>query len=112
MPDSDLLQAIHAYVSDFYENATHNKGLIDFASMDETALLAMGILLEEAAAQCLGDIGDMALFEGEVKEPQEDLRDTRSDVRTRRGSVTTLNSTSRNIKISALYHIATCTLCD
>lgn len=33
--------------------------------MDETALIAMGILLEEAAKESLGETGDMALVEGE-----------------------------------------------
>ena len=95
LPDSDLLQAVHAYASDFYENATHDKGLIDFASMDETALLAIGILLEEATAHCLGDTGDMVFVEDESKEPDEDLRGNLSEVRTRTGSTTTLEYTSR-----------------
>ena len=95
LPDSDILEAIHAYASDFYRNATHDGGMIDFASMDETALLAIGILLEEAATQCLGDTGDMVFVEGETKEPQEDLRSTLSEVRARRGSATIKESTSR-----------------
>ena len=33
--------------------------------MDETALLAMGILLEEAAKEILGDAGDLVFVEGE-----------------------------------------------
>lgn len=65
LPDTDLLKAIHAYVSDFYRASTHDKGHCDFRSMNETALLAMGILLEEAAAEVLGEAGDMALVEAE-----------------------------------------------
>jgi len=34
--------------------------------MDETALLAMGILFEEAAAEALGKTGDLALLEGDL----------------------------------------------
>lgn len=34
--------------------------------MDETALLALGILLEETAEQLLGKSGDLALTEGSV----------------------------------------------
>jgi hypothetical protein len=33
--------------------------------MDETALLALGVLLEEAAVQVLGENGDMVLVEPE-----------------------------------------------
>jgi hypothetical protein len=65
LPDSDLLKAIHAYTSDFYDNATTNHGRFDWRSMDETALIAMGILLEETAKESLGKTGDMAFVEGE-----------------------------------------------
>ena len=65
LPDSDLLKAIHAYASDFYSRATANGGLLDFESLDETALLGLGILLEEMAEHVLGDTGDLAFVEGE-----------------------------------------------
>ena len=65
LPDSDLIKAVHSYTSDFYDMATPNKGLHDFRSFDETALLAFGILLEEAARETLGETGDMALVEPE-----------------------------------------------
>ena len=65
LPDSDLLKAIHAYASDFYSRATTNGGLLDFESLDETALLGLGILLEEMAEHVLGDTGDLAFVEGE-----------------------------------------------
>lgn len=65
LPSSDMLQAIHAYASDFYDNATMDRGQDDFRSMDETALIAMGILLEEMAQESLGETGDMVLVEGE-----------------------------------------------
>lgn len=38
---------------------------MSFCSMDETALLAVGILLEEAAEEVLGEKGDMVFVEGE-----------------------------------------------
>jgi UAF complex subunit Rrn10 len=63
LPDSELVKAIHAYASDFYDMATSNAGQHDFKSFDETALLAIGILLEEAAAEMLGETGDMTLVE-------------------------------------------------
>lgn len=65
MPDSDLLKGIHAYASDFYGRATTNGGILDFESLDETALLSLGILLEEMAEHVLGDTGDLAFVEGE-----------------------------------------------
>ena len=74
MPDSDLLKAIHAYASDFYGRATKNGGEVDFESFDETALLGLGVLLEEAAANVLGDTGDLAFIEGEeVDEPNDKI---------------------------------------
>ena len=66
LPDSDLLKTIHAYASDFYANAAPDGGKSDFKSLDETALLAIGILLEEAAAEALGQTGDLALVEAAV----------------------------------------------
>lgn len=67
LPDSDLLKHIHMYVSDFYSAGHLEDTRDDFRSMDETALLAMGILLEEAAAHALGKTGDLAFVEGEEK---------------------------------------------
>jgi hypothetical protein len=84
LPDSDLLKAIHAYASDFYSMATHDKGRCDFRSMDETALLALSVLLEEAAVEVLGETGDMVLVEPEGLEnivPEE--RITRHQIKGR-----------------------------
>ena len=63
LPDSDLLKALHAYASDYYGATTEDQEKIDFRSLDETALLALGILLEEAAHEALGTTGDLALVE-------------------------------------------------
>lgn len=68
LPDSDLLKAIHIYAADFYSRATMDKGLGDFRSMDGTALLALGILLEETAKEELGEAGDMVFVEGEEED--------------------------------------------
>jgi hypothetical protein len=65
LPESELLKAIHAYASDFYSTATEDRGKCDFRSLGETALIALGVLLEEAAAQVLGETGDMVLVEPE-----------------------------------------------
>jgi len=68
LPDSDLLKAIHTYTSDYYASATTNRGLGDWHSMDGTALIALGILLEESAREALGETGDMVFVEGEEVE--------------------------------------------
>jgi hypothetical protein len=65
LPDSDLLKEIHAYTADFYSTAVTQERNLDFRSMDETALLAMGILMEEAAKQVIGKTGDLAFVEEE-----------------------------------------------
>ncbi|PHH77902.1 hypothetical protein CDD82_3308 [Ophiocordyceps australis] len=72
LPESDLLKAIHAYASHFYgamQRAQPNRPggnlrlLVDDRSMDETALLAFGILLEEAGREALGRGGDLVFTE-------------------------------------------------
>lgn len=65
LPDSGMLRAIHAYVSDFYASSTEDGGTFDFRSLDETALIAIGILLEEAVKETLGQNGDMVFVEPE-----------------------------------------------
>lgn len=66
LPDSEMLRAVHAYASDFYSSATgRGKEKIDSWSLDETALIAVGILLEEAVREALGENGDMAFVEPE-----------------------------------------------
>ncbi|KAJ9663416.1 hypothetical protein H2201_005624 [Coniosporium apollinis] len=64
LPDSDLLKALHAYASDYYSENSSTIAVKDLKSLDETALLAMGILMEEAAAAALDKTGDLALIEG------------------------------------------------
>jgi hypothetical protein len=65
LPDSDLLKALHCYASDFYSRATVDGGLGDWRSLDETALIALGILMEEATRDTLGQTGDLVFTEGE-----------------------------------------------
>ena len=61
LPDSDLLKAVHAYVADFYDSIYDSCWSLE--SMDESALLAVGILLEEAASYALGESGELAFDE-------------------------------------------------
>ncbi|KAF5559862.1 hypothetical protein FNAPI_4503 [Fusarium napiforme] len=83
LPDSDLLKAIHAYTSAFYsvrnrERQPPDSRNITERSMDETALLAFGILLEEAGKEVLGRRGDLVFTEGaddgpvDASEPVQD----------------------------------------
>ncbi|KAI1401666.1 hypothetical protein F4819DRAFT_314661 [Hypoxylon fuscum] len=72
LPDSDVLKAIHSYSSHFYAVGARRRREIvgpvvrsvDERSMDETALLAFGILLEEAGRDALGRKGDLVFTEG------------------------------------------------
>ena len=71
LPDSDLLKALHIYASEYYSKALGTQRDVSYESMEETALLAFGILLEETAEHILGETGDMILVEGEeVSEPE------------------------------------------
>lgn len=81
-----MLIAIHQYASDFYAN--NGMGPPSYESLDETALLAIGmfrfprrgkgflvahgpegVLLEEAVKACIGDSGDLALIDEGVFVP-------------------------------------------
>lgn len=74
LPDSDLLTAVHEYASDFY-GRSYGGGTVDFMSMDETALIAVGVLLEEWAAT-VGREGWRAFVEGEEREKREGEKET------------------------------------
>ncbi|KAJ5748693.1 uncharacterized protein N7511_010389 [Penicillium nucicola] len=80
LPSSELLETIHAYAADFYEYATADNGQDDHKTMDETALLAMGILIEEMSKDALGETGDLVLVEGqELVEEEEEQTGAESD---------------------------------
>lgn len=89
LPESDLLKAVHSYASDFYSHAVTNGGKTDFKSMDETALMAFGILLEEQMREALGKTGDLVFTEG--AEIQDALSATRSMLSRRRSKKRRLN---------------------
>jgi hypothetical protein len=76
LPESDMLKTLHCYISDFYSRAITDDGMGDYRSMDETALIALGILLEEAARDTLGQTGDLIFTEGEEvqKSPSRKIR--------------------------------------
>ncbi|KAJ5550818.1 hypothetical protein N7535_001242 [Penicillium sp. DV-2018c] len=91
LPSSELLETIHAYAADYYQYATADNGKDDIQTMDETALLAMGILIEEMAKEELGETGDLALVEGhELSEEEDEKTGAESDT-----TNTTTQSTTR-----------------
>ncbi|KAK2882445.1 hypothetical protein FQN49_000337 [Arthroderma sp. PD_2] len=94
LPDSDLLKAIHAYTSDLYGNGTVDRGQSAWRSMDETALIALGFLLEEVATEALEETGDMVFVEGEVACDSESVVEA-SSVRSRQTSVSAFSMRSR-----------------
>ncbi|SPQ24933.1 8ec96993-4bc2-44b1-bda7-8ba71ac522fb [Thermothielavioides terrestris] len=75
LPDSGLLKSVHGYASRFYEAAAARLGpkcvvgtrIVDERSMDETALLAFGILLEEASRDALGKRDDLVFTEASME---------------------------------------------
>lgn len=67
LPGSDLLKAIHQYVSLFYASHRPSKkqhGKLDMRSLDGTALLAFGILIEELVRDFLGRRGHLVFTKG------------------------------------------------
>lgn len=61
--------------------------------MDETALIAMGVLMEEMARESLGETGDMVLVEGEEITDGESSGRT-SEIRRRRAGRKRTNTQS------------------
>ena len=72
LPNSDLLKAIHAYASDLYSSSLVEDGSRNVQSLDETALLAMGILLEECAHEVLATSASSAARESTYGEDSSD----------------------------------------
>lgn len=69
IPPGDLLETIHRYVSRFYDRPDFERKHLHYKSMDGTALLAVGILLEEVLGQSLGETGHLAFLNvGEEEE--------------------------------------------
>ncbi|EFX02903.1 hypothetical protein CMQ_2832 [Grosmannia clavigera kw1407] len=85
IPNSELLDEVHTYTSRFYEalairaeqrldrtqTGIVNARLLDERSMDETALIAFGILLEEAGRHILGARGDLVFTEADDEDDDE-----------------------------------------
>ena len=70
LPGAELLTAIHAYVSKLYSRTTEGDLQPSWKCMDETALIAFGILMEETAREILGETGDFAFIEAADEEEE------------------------------------------
>jgi hypothetical protein len=81
LPTGDLLTAIHAYVSKLYSRTVGTENQPAWKSMDETALIAFGILLEETTREVLGETGDFAFIEAADEEEEAiSVRNDHSDI--------------------------------
>jgi len=98
LPESDVLKALHCYISDFYSSATSNEAVGVWGSLDESALLCLGVLIEEAVREILGETGDLVFTEGDEHDDSH-RKSQEITLRPRkqhdsRGSDTTLNSST------------------
>ncbi|KAF1845844.1 uncharacterized protein K460DRAFT_284043 [Cucurbitaria berberidis CBS 394.84] len=70
LPSGDLLTALHAYISKLYSRTGEPGTQKAWRCMDETALIAFGILMEETAREVLGETGDLAFTEAAEEEEE------------------------------------------
>ena len=78
LPESDLLKALHTYAADLYGRSLGPEADVSYESLDGSALIALGVLMEEACKEALGETGDLALVEGEeVDEPERSAHASR-----------------------------------
>lgn len=78
LPSGELLTAIHAYVSKLYSRTATNNSQPAWKCMDETALIAFGILMEETTREVLGETGDFAFVEA-AKDDEEHALDSEDE---------------------------------
>jgi hypothetical protein len=78
LPPSDVLWAVHRHATDFFTK----QGKGNFKFMDESALLAIGVLLEETMRESIGETGHLAFLEPEEERSEiedEDVQGTVDD---------------------------------
>ncbi|EUC28246.1 hypothetical protein COCCADRAFT_41204 [Bipolaris zeicola 26-R-13] len=63
LPRGELLTSIHAYITHMYAQVDARGRSIRWRHLDETVLLALGILVEETARSVIGKTGDLAFTE-------------------------------------------------
>lgn len=76
LPDSDLLKAVHAYAAGFYGRTG---GVAAFGSLDGTALIAVGVLLEEWGEAVLSKTGHEVFLEGERRKADTSTADSKTE---------------------------------
>lgn len=74
LPGSELLKVVHRYAAAFYAATTPDRGRTDWRSLDETALLAVGMLLEERCRNILGNEGWRTFTEDEGFDYREEAK--------------------------------------
>lgn len=72
LPSGDLATAIHTYISCSYSQAARGHVCVPWKCMNETALIAMSILMEESAHSVLGETGDLAFTEADQDDDDND----------------------------------------
>ncbi|KAJ4344459.1 uncharacterized protein N0V89_012201 [Didymosphaeria variabile] len=87
LPSGDLLSALHEYIAELHDHdhSPEEEGPGFLRSMDETALIALGILLEETVKATLGETGHFALVEAARSEENAAFAD--EDRRTKQAFV-------------------------
>lgn len=60
LPSSDLLKALHYYTGEYFRHHDNYEG---YRTLDETAMLSLGILIEEAIKDILGPHGALEYAE-------------------------------------------------
>jgi hypothetical protein len=73
LPSAELLDALHGYVSTLYSRTGSTDVGKAWKCMDETALIALGILMEETVREVLGETGDLAFTEAADEEEERAL---------------------------------------
>lgn len=73
LPTGDLLGAVHVYIAKFFARNPCPEMEKAWKCMDETALIALGILLEETTREVLGETGDLAFTEAADEEEERVL---------------------------------------
>lgn len=102
LPTSDILEGIQSYAGHLYANVIDGRRAECFSSMNGTALIAMGVLLEEMSNEILGETGDLVLAEHEHDDDDDDgdIEDTMgpyiSDVSVGSGMQTTRSNRKRS----------------
>ncbi|KAF1815929.1 hypothetical protein P152DRAFT_471302 [Eremomyces bilateralis CBS 781.70] len=84
IPDSELLRAIHHYTTHLFKGLGAGESDPCWGAFDGTAMLALGVLVEETVRELVGDSGDLAFVGGvEIKKGEShDQMEEKLDIET------------------------------